>query len=174
MSPSERIDPTPHVIELVGVSKMYRTGDIEVAALRDVSLTIDDNEFVAIIGPSGSGKSTLMHILGCLDVPTSGRFRLAGHDVASRSTRTSWPTSATSSSGSCSSSSTCSPTCRPGATSSCRSSTPASARPSAGSGRWPRSPRSASPTGRTTGRASSPAASSSASPSPGRSSPSRR
>jgi putative ABC transport system ATP-binding protein len=80
------MEPTPvdapPVIELAGVSKIYRTGEIEVAALRDVSLRIDDNEIVAIIGPSGSGKSTLMHILGCLDVPTSGEFRLAGHDVA--------------------------------------------------------------------------------------------
>jgi putative ABC transport system ATP-binding protein len=71
------------VIELIDVNKVYMTGTIEVAALRDVSLRIDDNEFVAVSGPSGSGKSTLMNILGCLDVPTSGIFRLAGHDVQS-------------------------------------------------------------------------------------------
>jgi putative ABC transport system ATP-binding protein len=71
------------VIELIDVNKVYTTGTIEVAALRDVSLRIDDNEFVAVSGPSGSGKSTLMNILGCLDVPTSGIFRLAGHDVQS-------------------------------------------------------------------------------------------
>ncbi|MET0911023.1 MAG: ABC transporter ATP-binding protein [Ilumatobacteraceae bacterium] len=69
------------VIELIDVSKIYRTGPIDVAALRNVSMRIDDNEIVAIVGPSGSGKSTLMHILGCLDVPTSGVFRLGGHDV---------------------------------------------------------------------------------------------
>ncbi len=75
-------DPRPPaVIELLEVSKIYVTGAIEVAALRDVSLRIEENDFVAITGPSGSGKSTLMHILGCLDVPTSGVFRLAGHDV---------------------------------------------------------------------------------------------
>jgi putative ABC transport system ATP-binding protein len=70
------------VIELDRVTKVYRTGSISVAALRGVSLTIDESEYVAIIGPSGSGKSTLMHILGCLDIPTSGGYLLAGEDVS--------------------------------------------------------------------------------------------
>jgi len=74
---------TPAVIELLGVDKIYTSGSLEVAALRDVSVRIEENEFVAITGPSGSGKSTLMHIIGCLDVPTAGIFRLAGHDVQS-------------------------------------------------------------------------------------------
>jgi putative ABC transport system ATP-binding protein len=78
---SESTGPSP-VIELIDVAKIYETGGLEVAALRSVSLRIDETEFVAITGPSGSGKSTLMHILGCLDVPTRGTFRLAGHDVS--------------------------------------------------------------------------------------------
>jgi putative ABC transport system ATP-binding protein len=67
------------------VSKTYRSGSLQVTALRDVTLCIDPGEYVAIMGPSGSGKSTLMHILGCLDVPSEGSFRLAGEDVASMS-----------------------------------------------------------------------------------------
>jgi len=75
----------PPVIELSRVGKLYSTGSLEVEALRDVSLTIGLGEFVAIAGPSGSGKSTLMHILGCLDVPSSGTYWLAGLDVSTMS-----------------------------------------------------------------------------------------
>ena len=74
--------PMHPVIELDRVTKVYRTGSIAVAALRGVSLSIAPGEYVAVIGPSGSGKSTLMHILGCLDIPTSGRYHLAGEDVS--------------------------------------------------------------------------------------------
>jgi putative ABC transport system ATP-binding protein len=73
---------SPSVIELNHVTKVYRTGAIAVAALRGINLAIKEGEYVAIIGPSGSGKSTLMHILGCLDTPSSGTFRLAGDDVS--------------------------------------------------------------------------------------------
>jgi putative ABC transport system ATP-binding protein len=72
---------TANVIELAGVSKWYRMGSLQVPALRGVSLEIRPGEYVAVVGPSGSGKSTLMHILGCLDVPSAGHFRLAGEDV---------------------------------------------------------------------------------------------
>jgi putative ABC transport system ATP-binding protein len=66
---------------LDGVEKRYDAGEISVVALRDVSLTITRGEYVAVMGASGSGKSTLMNILGCLDLPTSGRYVLAGNDV---------------------------------------------------------------------------------------------
>jgi len=70
------------MIELQGVSKSYRMGDTEVPVLHGIDLSVADGEMIAIMGPSGSGKSTLMNILGCLDVPTSGRYLLDGTDVS--------------------------------------------------------------------------------------------
>ena len=66
------------LVELRKVSKIYRVGEEEIRALDDVTLDIEEGEFISIIGPSGSGKSTLMHILGCLDSPTQGTIRLDG------------------------------------------------------------------------------------------------
>ena len=70
------------MIEIKDITKTYKTGDVSFQALRGVSFTIADGEFVAIMGPSGSGKSTLMHILGGLDNPTSGTYFLDGKDVS--------------------------------------------------------------------------------------------
>jgi putative ABC transport system ATP-binding protein len=69
------------LIELRGVTKIYGTGEAAVAALRGVDLTINDGEFVAVMGPSGSGKSTTMNILGCLDTPTGGHYFFRGMEV---------------------------------------------------------------------------------------------
>ena len=73
------------LIELEQVTKLYRSGDSEFAALRAVDLAVERGEFVAITGSSGSGKSTMMNILGCLDTPSSGHYRLDGRDVANLS-----------------------------------------------------------------------------------------
>ncbi len=77
------------IIELEGVRKVYRSGSgrraVEVVALQEVNLTLEEGSFVAIMGPSGSGKSTLLHILGLLDRPSAGRYRLKGRDVTALS-----------------------------------------------------------------------------------------
>src|SRR5207244_4281554 len=75
------------LIQLEEVTKTYDAGENAVEALRGVDVAIQEGEFVAIVGPSGSGKSTLMHIVGCLDSPTTGRYWLDGQDVAELTAR---------------------------------------------------------------------------------------
>jgi ABC-type lipoprotein export system ATPase subunit len=70
------------LIELNHISKIYHVGEMDVPALKDVSLTIENGEFIALMGASGSGKSTLMNIMGCLDHPTSGEYRFEGRDIS--------------------------------------------------------------------------------------------
>jgi putative ABC transport system ATP-binding protein len=85
--PAMSVVPERALIQLENVSKTYDSGENAVQALRGVEVRIERGQFVAIIGPSGSGKSTLMHILGCLDSPSSGKYWLDGEDVADLSSR---------------------------------------------------------------------------------------
>lgn len=71
-----------YLIEARNLTKVYKLGEVEIPALRGISLTVNEGELISIIGPSGSGKSTLMHILGCLDSPTTGEYFLEGVDVS--------------------------------------------------------------------------------------------
>jgi putative ABC transport system ATP-binding protein len=84
-SDARAVEATSTLIRLAGVTKTYDAGELAVQALAGVDLAVEKGQMVAIIGPSGSGKSTLMHILGCLDAPSEGSYRLDGQDVSSMS-----------------------------------------------------------------------------------------
>ena len=72
----------PEIIHMEAIRKIYDTGKVKVEALKGIDLAVAPGEFVAIVGPSGSGKSTLMNLIGCLDTPSEGRYRLGGEDVS--------------------------------------------------------------------------------------------
>ena len=74
--------PDDALAVLEGVARTYRSGAVDVEALKSLDLCVRRGDFLAVMGPSGSGKSTLLHVLGCLDRPTAGRYLLDGHDVA--------------------------------------------------------------------------------------------
>jgi putative ABC transport system ATP-binding protein len=79
------LDRDAPVIDVAGVTKVHRSGDVSVEALRGISFAVAEGEFVAVMGPSGSGKTTLLGIVGCLDRPTSGSYRLVGEEVSALS-----------------------------------------------------------------------------------------
>jgi putative ABC transport system ATP-binding protein len=76
------VESNGHIIDMRSITKVYDTGKIQVEALRGIDIKVRKGEFVAIVGPSGSGKSTLLNLLGCLDTPTDGEYRLSGEPVA--------------------------------------------------------------------------------------------
>ena len=75
-------EPATNIIEMQAIRKTYDTGRVKVEALKGIDLVVAPSEFLAVVGPSGSGKSTLMNLIGCLDTPSDGRYRLAGEDVS--------------------------------------------------------------------------------------------
>jgi putative ABC transport system ATP-binding protein len=78
----EEMKSDARIIEMEAIRKVYDTGKVKVEALKGIDLVVTPGEFVAIVGPSGSGKSTLMNLIGCLDTPSEGRYRLSGEDVS--------------------------------------------------------------------------------------------